>query len=65
MKVIIDRLEGEFAVVELSDGRMAQLPRVLVPEGREGDVVNITIDPAERQKREATVQALMNDLFAD
>ncbi len=65
MQVIIDRFEGEFAVVELPDGTRANLPRVLVPEAGEGDVVNITVDPAAKAKRAQAIQGLMDDLFAD
>ncbi len=65
MKVVIDRFEGKTAVVELPDGSRAKLPRVLVPDAREGDVITITVDPVERAKREQAVEELMNDLFSD
>ncbi|MBQ6946979.1 MAG: DUF3006 domain-containing protein [Clostridia bacterium] len=65
MRVIIDRFEGEMAVVELPDGTVTQMPRLLVPDAAEGDVVNVTVDPKERQKREETIQSLMDDLFGD
>lgn len=51
MKVIIDRFEGDFAVVEVEKGVMADLPRLLVPDGREGDVVSIEIDRDETKAR--------------
>lgn len=41
MKVIIDRFEGEYAVVEC-DGELMQIPRILVSDAREGDAVMIT-----------------------
>ncbi len=41
MKVIIDRFEGEIAVVEC-DGRMMNIPRALVGDAQEGDAVMIT-----------------------
>ena len=41
MKVIIDRFEGDFAVVEC-DGRMMNIPRALVGGAKEGDAVMIT-----------------------
>jgi len=65
MQVILDRFEGDFAVAELPDGSMARLPKVLVPEAREGDVINIEIDAAAREKRESAVAELMNELFSD
>ena len=65
MQVIIDRFEGEFAVVETEQGGFADLPRVLVPEAKEGDVVNITVDPVATAKRKQAVEELMKDLFSD
>ena len=50
MKVIIDRFEGESAVVELPDGSFSTLARALVPEASEGDVVRIEIDAPERRR---------------
>ena len=31
MRVIIDRFEGDYAVVELEDGSMVNMPKSLVP----------------------------------
>lgn len=44
MKVIIDRFEGDFAIVELTEGGFADLPKVFIPEAAEGDIVNIEIE---------------------
>lgn len=41
MKVIIDRLEENIAVVEC-DGKMLSVPRELVGDAKEGDAVMIT-----------------------
>ena len=64
MKVIIDRFEGEYAVIETDTG-VARLSRSLVPQAKEGDALCITVDPAETEKRRQAVQSLMDDLFAD
>ena len=42
VKVIIDRFEGNFAVVESESGRFFRIPDILIPDGKEGDVVLIT-----------------------
>ncbi|MBQ9247709.1 MAG: DUF3006 domain-containing protein [Ruminococcus sp.] len=42
MNVIIDRLEGDLAVVIL-DEKTYNIPRALIPEAREGDTVEITV----------------------
>ena len=41
MKVIIDRFEGDIAVVEC-EGKMMNIPRALVGGAHEGDAVMIT-----------------------
>ncbi|MDR7869748.1 MAG: DUF3006 domain-containing protein [Tissierellaceae bacterium] len=48
MKIIIDRFEGDFAVVELDDKGLINMPIELVPEGaKEGDVIEIQINHEE------------------
>ena len=39
MKVIVDRFEGDYAVVEIAIGKCVNIPRVLVPDAKE---VNVT-----------------------
>ncbi|MEG1441969.1 MAG: DUF3006 domain-containing protein [Oscillospiraceae bacterium] len=63
MKVIIDRFEGDFAVVECEDLHCVNFPRELVPSAKEGDVVNITIDAAETANRKAKIDNLMDKVF--
>lgn len=48
LKIIIDRFEGDFAVVELDDKGLINMPIELVPEGaKEGDVIEIQINHEE------------------
>lgn len=48
LKIIIDRFEGEFAVVELEDKSFIDMPIELVPEGaKEGDILEIQINHEE------------------
>lgn len=64
MKVIIDRFEGDYAVVELNNKEMADLPKTLLPEGsKEGDILNITIDQNETTKRIERIKKLTQDLW--
>ena len=65
MKVIIDRFEGEFAVVEIDEGVFADLPKVLIPDAKVGDVINIAIDEAATKSRKEAVLDLMNQVFED
>ena len=65
MQVIIDRFEGDFAVVEIDEGNFTKMPRLLLPGAKEGDVVNIIIDDNETNLRKRKINALMDELFED
>lgn len=65
MEVIIERFEGEYAVVELEVGHFVNLPKELVPNASEGDIVNITINKEGTKKRQEHIENLMNNLFED
>lgn len=63
MKVIIDRFEGDYAVVETEDKIMVNLPKLLIPGAKEGDVISISIDEEETKKRKDNISKLMDDLW--
>lgn len=65
MKVIIDRFEGNYAVLEIEIGNFVNIPRLLVPNAKEGDVINIEIDKEDTLKRKKYIQKLMDDVFED
>lgn len=65
MKVILDRFEGEFAILELDVGEVVSVPKILVGNAIEGDVINISIDKEETSKRIKKVENLINDVFKD
>ena len=44
MEVIVDRFEGDYAVVEIAIGKCVNIPRVLVPDAKEGDIIKIEIE---------------------
>ncbi len=46
MRAVIDRFEGELAVVELNE-EMFNIPRALLADAREGDIIEITVLPRE------------------
>ncbi|MCM3491052.1 DUF3006 domain-containing protein [Alkalihalophilus marmarensis] len=66
-KCIIDRFEGEFAVIEY--GRKAfDFPKALLPAGvREGDVVSIqaTIEKVDTEDIKKKIDDLTKKLFRD
>lgn len=69
-KGIIDRFEGNLAVVEFGE-EMRDIPRSELPENVEvGDMLifdgeSVTIDKAGTEKLRAEIEALMDELFED
>ena len=51
MEVIVDRFEGDYAVVEIAIGKCVNIPRVLVPDAKEGDIIKIEIEKEETEER--------------
>jgi hypothetical protein len=62
MQVIIDRFEGNFAVVELANQEMIDVPKVLFPNAKQGDVIDISINHNETDKRKKKINDLFNKL---
>ena len=63
MKVIVDRFEGDYAVVEIAIGKCVNIPRVLVPYAKEGDIIKIEIEKEETEERKKYIKDLMNNVF--
>jgi hypothetical protein len=64
LKIIIDRFEGDFAVVELEDKTMVDMPKILVPAGAvEGDVLEIRIEQNETKNRKEKIEKMCEDLW--
>jgi len=64
-RLIIDRFEGNWAVIEYN-GDTFNLPKnLLPPHSKEGDVLdlNISVDECTTQKRRQTIKKLEDDLF--
>lgn len=66
MNVTIDRFEGAYAVVELSDRTMVDMPKILIPSNaKEGDIIEIKINSEETKKAKDDIRNLINDVWAD
>ena len=69
MKGIIDRFEGDYAVVEFDGKEMKDIPRCeLTPEAKEGDVIILLkgkyqVDKEETQRRKAEIAKLTENLW--
>lgn len=64
--MIIDRFEGEFAIIELSNKKIINVPRSLIPEeAKEGDCLKIRfeIDKDKTSERNELISKLMLELF--
>ncbi|MDR2569911.1 MAG: DUF3006 domain-containing protein [Oscillospiraceae bacterium] len=63
--LIIDRFEGEIAVVETTNG-FINIPRKDIPVNAcEGDVLILSVDKSETKTRKQCVDAMMNNLFKE
>lgn len=66
MKYSIDRFEGDYAVVELSDGLFVNIPISAIPiEAKEGDTIKVTIDKNVTKERRISIEKKMSKLFLD
>ncbi|ABY93767.1 MULTISPECIES: DUF3006 domain-containing protein [Thermoanaerobacter] len=64
---VIDRFEGDWAVIEWKD-KIFNFPRELLPKKvNEGDVLifNVDVDKSETEKRKKAIEDLAKDLFKD
>jgi hypothetical protein len=65
MQCIVDRFEGDYAVVEYFD-KVLNLPKVFLPmEVREGDVLDVIImlEDTETNKLKSEVEELMDEVW--
>jgi hypothetical protein len=61
-RVVIDRFEGEYAVVELPNRVMVDVPKIVLPdEAVEGDIIEIRIGRDKVQ--EAQIKDLMDEVW--
>jgi hypothetical protein len=64
MRIIVDRFEGEFAVVELENRQFLHIPRRLLPGGAaEGTVLDILMNERETRERNERISKRMEELW--
>jgi hypothetical protein len=64
---IIDRFEGDYALIEYKK-RIFHMPKSILPKGaKEGNVINIdvTIDKEATDKKENSIKTLIDDVFKE
>lgn len=65
MQITVDHIEDDYLVVELEDLSTIDIPRALIPDAKEGDVVDIIINEEATKERKQEVSKLMDELFID
>lgn len=65
MNIIIDRFEGDYAVAELDDGTMVDIPKIILPGISEGDVVSIVKNEKETESRRNKINRLLDEVWDD
>lgn len=64
--MIIDRFEGEIAVIEIDENEFIRVPKkILPPSAEEGNVIQIIIDLEGTRARAAVIADLEADLFEE
>ena len=65
MEVIVDRIEGDYLVLELENKKHINVLKELVPNAVEGDIIDININYQKRVEREDKIEKLKNNLFIE
>lgn len=63
MKLTIDRIEGEYAVVITDSGEKFDIPAGVFPELKEGNIYEIYLDKEEMKSRQVQIEKLMDDIW--
>ena len=65
-QIIVDRIEGEYAVCETEDKKMIDLPISLLPV-KEGNMYEIGFTPLNKEKeaRKKMIEEKMNTIWVD
>lgn len=66
MDYVIDRFEGDIAVLESDSGEIFNIPRAILPEcAQEGQVISVCVDEKKTDERKTHIQELMKKVWAD
>lgn len=63
MQIVIDRFEGEFAIVELPDGKMAKVEKTILAAFSEGDVIMLKKDAEATEQAKKQAEQALADLI--
>ncbi len=63
MKFVIDRFEGQWAIIEGEDKEMYSISAAAIKGFKEGDTLVISKDTGESEKRAESIKNLADELF--
>ncbi|MDK2798643.1 MAG: hypothetical protein PWP27_248 [Clostridiales bacterium] len=64
MKIIIDRFQDDFVVVELPNKSIMSIPKAIIPEdAKEGDVLIVQVDRKGTKKKKQEIEKLIEDVW--
>lgn len=61
MRAVVDRIEGDYLVLELENNDMCDVPQKLIPNAKENDIINIEIVKSDDTTKK--INDLMDKLF--
>ena len=62
MRLIVDRIEEDFIVAEMPNLSMVNIPRILAPDAKEGDVIRLSLYKNSNAKLKAEIKELEDQL---
>ncbi len=65
MEYIVDRIEGNFLILEGENKVFFKLSADALPNAKEGDVIQISVLQETTKERNKTIEGLVNSLFTD
>ncbi len=65
MEAIVERIENEMLILELSDRSIIKFSRTLLPEAKEGDVVKISVNDEKTSEKKDKIIERMNKIWKD
>ncbi|MCI8394516.1 MAG: DUF3006 domain-containing protein [Bacilli bacterium] len=63
LEYVVDRIETDFIVLEIQNGKTINCPREIIPRVKEGDVISIKIDQNKTKKRRKKITNLLEQVF--
>ena len=62
MRIIIDRFDGEYTVVELENGSYIDVSKKLFPDAKEGDIVDIAVNKEATDAKKNDIESRFDKL---